>query len=129
MKYYTVRSSYSKSVTYNVVLPPDGKAKIDKRHKLKADSNIQITINGQFPRPNPKLEKRGKSYLNETELLVLREEQSFEFYEKEGLFIVHEIPFKDLPEEKQKEYDMKAFLALKQENPKEQAQKTDEKKV
>lgn len=103
-KYYTVRGHKYKSTTFNVNMEPDKR----KNPVLK-----NIKINCKFPRPNRELEKPGISYLNQAELDALRREPSFLEYEKKGDYAVHEISFKDLPEELQKEYDMEAYRALK----------------
>jgi hypothetical protein len=83
----------------------------DKRKNAK---NKYIEIKGSFPRPNPALMKAGVSYLNQAEKTALEREKSFNALVEDGKFIVHEIKFKDLPEELQKSYDLARFQKLKE---------------
>ena len=107
-KYYAVRGNKYKSTTFNVNM------EVDKR---KNPTLKNIEIKGKFPKPNARLEKPGKSYLSEEELTALRRDKVFSEYEKNGDYAVFEIPFKDLPEELQKEYDIEAYKALKAKQP------------
>lgn len=108
-KYYTVRGHKYKSMVYQVNMEPD---------KRKKENNRQIEIKCKFPKPGGLNEKPGVSYLNQAELDALRKESSFTCFEKDGSYAITEIPFKDLPEDKQKEYDVKAYQALKTEQAK-----------
>jgi hypothetical protein len=106
-QYYTVRVHKYKSMVYQVNMESDKR----KKPEIK-----QIEIKGKFPkaRVHAKDLSPAKSYLNHQELLALRREPSFTCYEQSGDYVVTEIPFKDLPEELQKEYDIDAYRKLKQ---------------
>jgi hypothetical protein len=108
-KYFTVRSTHTKSITYNVTL------ETDKRKKVTYTDNVSVTINGSFPRPNPALMKPGVSYLSEAEKSMLEKEPSFVQFVEDAKFVLHEIPFKDLPPELQKQYDVELYNKLKAE--------------
>lgn len=109
-KYFTIRSSRQKAITYSLNLAIVAEA--DKRKKPVADIR-NIEINCKFPLPNPNLMVKGVSYVNEIELEALRREPSFTVFEKSHEFTVHEIKFQDLPEELQKSYDIEAYQQLK----------------
>lgn len=105
-KYYTVRGHKFKSIVYQVNMENDKR----KRPELN-----QIEIKGKFPKPGNQQPDPGKSYLSQEELEALRKEPSFTCYEQSGDFVVHEIPFKDLPEDLQKKYDLDLYKKLKAE--------------
>lgn len=108
-KYYTTRKHSYKGTTYLIDV------REDKRLKDSKMKNHEVRINGKFPRPGGRKETPGVSYLNQVELDALRTEPSFTCFEQSGEIKVTEIPFKDLPEEKQKEYDLAAYNRLKSE--------------
>ena len=104
--YYTVRSTHHKSTTFTVNMKSD---------KRKKPENRQIKIEGSFPRPNPSHMKPGVSYLSGAEKAALELEPSYQELEQNGKLVLHEIPFKDLPEELQIQYDPELYKQIKAE--------------
>lgn len=98
-KYYKIISRHTADILFNLDIY-DGSVK----------SNEYILIKGSPPKPNPVTMIPGVSYLNNAEKEALDKEAAFvEFIEKKALFSVHEINFKDMPEEIQQKYDTELF--------------------
>ena len=97
-KYYRVTSRHTSEIAFNV----------DVKNG-KETENCYISISGSFPRPNPSNMKPGINYLNQAEKDALNKEPSFNEFEENGLFSVQAINFRDMPDDKQKEYDAELF--------------------
>lgn len=110
MKYYRVTSGSPKTTTFSVIL------------SKKNGKNIigDVTILGVIPRPNPVLQIKVNSYLSEVQYKALLNDHGFKHFVKKSIYVVKEVPFKVLPDVKQREYDIKAYQQLqqaKQEDP------------